>query len=36
MGATKRSVLENMLRGSVMRSLNALLPEEVQLIIFGG
>jgi amino acid transporter len=36
MGATKRSVLENMLRGSVMRSLNALLPEEVQLVIFGG
>jgi L-asparagine transporter-like permease/nucleotide-binding universal stress UspA family protein len=36
MGATKRSVLENMLRGSVMRSLSALLPEEVQLIIFGG
>ena len=36
MGATKRSVLENMLKGSVMRSLNALLPEEVQLIIFGG
>ncbi len=36
MGATKRSVLENMLRGSVMRSLSAYLPEEVQLIIFGG
>lgn len=36
MGATKRSVLENMLRGSVVRSLSALLPEEVQLIIFGG
>jgi nucleotide-binding universal stress UspA family protein len=36
MGATKRSVLENMLRGSVMRSLSALLPEEVQLVIFGG
>ena len=36
MGATKRSVLESVLRGSVMRSLNALLPEEVQLIIFGG
>jgi len=36
MGATKRSVLESMLRGSVMRSLNILLPEEVQLVIFGG
>jgi len=36
MGATKRSVLESMLRGSVMRSLSALLPEEVQLVIFGG
>lgn len=36
MGATKRSVLENVLRGSVMRSLSALLPEEVQLVIFGG
>jgi nucleotide-binding universal stress UspA family protein len=36
MGATKRSVLENVLRGNVMRSLSALLPEEVQLIIFGG
>jgi len=36
MGATKRSVLENMLRGSVMRSLSALLPEDVQLVIFGG
>jgi amino acid transporter/nucleotide-binding universal stress UspA family protein len=36
MGATRRSVLENMLRGSVMRSLSSYLPEEVQLIIFGG
>jgi amino acid transporter len=36
MGVTKRSMLEYMLRGSVMRSLGALLPEEVQLIIFGG
>jgi nucleotide-binding universal stress UspA family protein len=36
MGATKRSVLESMLRGSVMRSLSALLPEDVQLVIFGG
>jgi len=36
MGATKRSVLENVLRGSVMRSLSVLLPEDVQLVIFGG
>jgi amino acid transporter len=36
MGATKRSLLEVVLRGRVMSSLNALLPEEVQLIIFGG
>jgi nucleotide-binding universal stress UspA family protein len=36
MGATKRSVLESMLKGSVMRSLSALLPEDVQLVIFGG
>ncbi len=35
-GATKRSLLENVLKGSVMRSLSAYLPEEVQLIIFGG
>ncbi|MBP8976232.1 MAG: universal stress protein, partial [Bacteroidetes bacterium] len=36
LGATRRSVLENMLRGSVIRTLSALLPEDVQLIIFGG
>jgi amino acid transporter len=36
LGATRRSVLENMLRGSVMRSLSSYLPEDVQLIIFGG
>lgn len=35
-GAQKRSLLENVLKGSVMRSLNALLPDEVQLVIFGG
>lgn len=35
-GATKRSLLENVLKGSVMRSLSSYLPEEVQLIIFGG
>ncbi len=36
LGATKRSMLEYVLRGSVMRSLSALLPEDVQLVIFGG
>jgi len=36
LGATRRSVLENMLRGSVIRSLGSYLPEDVQLIIFGG
>lgn len=36
LGATKRSVLENMLRGNVIRTLSSLLPEDVQLIIFGG
>jgi nucleotide-binding universal stress UspA family protein len=36
LGATRRNVLENMLRGSVIRSLSSYLPEDVQLIIFGG
>jgi amino acid transporter len=36
LGATKRSMLENVLRGNVVRSLSALMPEDVQLIIFGG
>jgi amino acid transporter len=36
LGATRRSVLENMLRGNVIRSLSSYLPEDVQLIIFGG
>ncbi len=35
-GATKRSMLENVLKGSVMRSLSQFLPEDVQLVIFGG
>ena len=35
-GATKRSRLENVLKGSVMGSLSSLLPEDVQLVIFGG
>jgi nucleotide-binding universal stress UspA family protein len=36
LGATKRSMLEYVLRGNVMRSLSSLLPEDVQLVIFGG
>jgi amino acid transporter len=35
-GAEKRHRLENLLKGSVMRSLGSLLPEEVQLVIYGG
>ncbi|HVN49090.1 MAG TPA: universal stress protein [Bacteroidota bacterium] len=36
LGTTKRSMLDYVLRGSVMRSLGELLPEDVQLVIFGG
>ncbi|MBN1398277.1 MAG: universal stress protein [Bacteroidetes bacterium] len=36
LGATKRNMLEYVLKGNVIRSLSALLPEDVQLIIFGG
>lgn len=35
-GAEQRSRLEYALKGSVMKSLSNLLPEDVQLIIFGG
>lgn len=35
-GAQQRSKLEAVLKGSVMRSLNHLLPEDVQLVIYGG
>ncbi len=35
-GAEGRNRLENVLKGSVMRSLNKILPEDVQLVIFGG
>jgi hypothetical protein len=35
-GAQHRSRLEYALKGSVMRALSSLLPEDVQLIIFGG
>lgn len=36
LGATHRGVLENALKGNVIRSVSQLLPEEVQLVIFGG
>ena len=35
-GAEQRSRLESVLKGSVMKALSSLLPEEVQLVIFGG
>ena len=35
-GAEKRGRLEYALKGSVMKSLSQLLPEDVQLVIFGG
>jgi hypothetical protein len=35
-GAQQRSRLEYVLKGSVMRALNSLLPDDVQLVIFGG
>jgi hypothetical protein len=35
-GAQHRSRLEYALKGSVMKALGSLLPEDVQLIIFGG
>ena len=35
-GAEQRSRLEYVLKGSVMTALSSLLPEEVQLVIYGG
>jgi amino acid transporter len=35
-GAPSRSLIENVLKGSTVRSIGSLLPEEIQLIIFGG
>lgn len=35
MGASRRGLLENVLKGSVIREVNSLLPEEIQLVIFG-
>jgi len=36
LGATRRGLLEQVLKGSVINSVSTLLPEEVQLVIFGG
>jgi amino acid transporter len=36
LGATHRGVLENALKGNVIRAVSQLLPEEVQLVIYGG
>lgn len=36
LGTTRRSLLEKVLKGNVLRSVGSLLPEEVQLVIFGG
>ncbi len=35
-GAEQRSRLESVLKGSVMRALSSILPEDVQLVIYGG
>ncbi len=35
-GAPSRNLMENVLKGSTVRSIGSLLPEEIQLIIFGG
>jgi amino acid transporter len=35
-GAQQRTRLEYVLKGSVMRALSSLLPEDVQLVIYGG
>jgi amino acid transporter len=36
LGATHRGMLENALKGNVIRSVSQFLPEEVQLVIYGG
>jgi amino acid transporter len=36
LGATSRNVVEKVLKGSTIRSVSSLLPEEIQLVIFGG
>jgi len=34
LGATQRSLVEQALRGDVIRTVSELLPEEIQLIIY--
>ena len=36
LGATHRTLLEKALKGNVVRSVSTLLPDEIQLIIYGG
>lgn len=36
LGARTRNLIENVLKGSTVRSVTSLLPEEIQLVIFGG
>jgi hypothetical protein len=36
LGATSRNLVEKVLKGSTIRSVGSLLPEEIQLVIFGG
>ncbi|HLA68524.1 MAG TPA: universal stress protein [Bacteroidota bacterium] len=35
-GPHSRNLIESVLRGSTIRSVSSLLPEEIQLVIFGG
>jgi len=36
MGIPRRSIMETALKGDVIRVVSHLLPEEIQLVIFGG
>lgn len=36
LGASKRGLLESALKGNVIRTVSALLPEEIQLLVFAG
>ncbi|MBI3006174.1 MAG: universal stress protein, partial [Ignavibacteriales bacterium] len=36
LGAPSRNLVEKVLKGSTIRSVGSLLPEEIQLVIFGG
>ncbi len=35
-GAPSRNLVENVLKGSTVRSIGSLLPDEIQLIVYGG